>query len=131
LVVYVDSSVLLAELLAELRRPPAELWSLSLTSSRLLEYEVWNRLHARGAGDSHRQAADNLIKRVDLIELSPVVLERAIQPFPVLVRTLDGLHLSSALYMHQRRRALTFATYDKRLGEAVTAVNLPRFDLPA
>jgi hypothetical protein len=128
LVVYVDSSLLLAELLAEERRPPLELWSRSLTSSRLLEYEVWNRLHARGAGDSHRQAAHDLIRRIDLIELSPVVLERAIQSFQIVVRTLHGLHLSSALYMHQRRHTLTFATYDKRLAEAAVAVDLPLFD---
>jgi hypothetical protein len=44
---YIDSSVALAYLLAEIRVPAAEFWRSALTSSRLLEYEVWNRIHAR------------------------------------------------------------------------------------
>jgi len=41
--IYVDSSVLLADLLVEPRPPPQELWDEDLASSRLLAYEVWNR----------------------------------------------------------------------------------------
>ena len=37
----------LAHLLAEDRRPPASLWSETLVASRLLEYEIRTRLHAR------------------------------------------------------------------------------------
>ena len=39
---YIDSSVALAYLLAEIRMPAAEFWRSVLTSSRLLQYEVWN-----------------------------------------------------------------------------------------
>jgi hypothetical protein len=39
-VIYLDTSVVLAQLLAEDRRPPASLWSESLVASRLVEYEV-------------------------------------------------------------------------------------------
>jgi len=46
-VIYVDTSVALAQLLAEDRRPPASLWNETLVASRLLEYELWTRLHAR------------------------------------------------------------------------------------
>lgn len=38
--IYLDTSVLLAELLDEERRPPARLWSEPLVSSSLLEYEI-------------------------------------------------------------------------------------------
>ena len=38
--VYLDTSVALAHLLAEDRRPPAGLWQEELVTSRLLEYEV-------------------------------------------------------------------------------------------
>ena len=130
MIVYVNSSVLLAELLAEQRRPPSALWQDALLSSRLLEYEVRNRLHALGAGNSHGPAADNLIRRLDLIELSPVVLERALRPFPAMVRTLDALHLASALYMHQWRDPMHLATYDKRLVAAAIAVDLPLYSPP-
>ena len=48
--IYLDSSVALAHLFAEEQRLPDAVWSEPLTSSRLLEYEVWNRLHAKGVG---------------------------------------------------------------------------------
>ena len=38
--IYVDSSVVLADLLAEPRSPPEALWDKDLASSRLLVYEV-------------------------------------------------------------------------------------------
>jgi hypothetical protein len=47
-VIYLDTSVALAQLLAEDRLPAERIWDEQLVSSRLLEYELWNRLHARG-----------------------------------------------------------------------------------
>jgi hypothetical protein len=44
--IYLDSSVALAHLLAEDRFPPDLLWDQQLVSSRLLECEVWNRINA-------------------------------------------------------------------------------------
>jgi prevent-host-death family protein len=41
--------VMTFELLVEDRPPPPYLWRQPLISSRLLAYEVWNRVHARGA----------------------------------------------------------------------------------
>ncbi|MPZ33784.1 MAG: hypothetical protein GEV13_22805, partial [Rhodospirillales bacterium] len=76
--IYLDSSVALAQLLAEDRTPPGTLWQESLVASRLLEYEVWNRLHARGLGRSHGEEARSLIGRVALVELVPPVLGRAL-----------------------------------------------------
>ena len=46
--IYLDTSVALAHLLAEDRSPPATLWQEQLIASRLLEYELWNRIHAHG-----------------------------------------------------------------------------------
>ena len=42
--IYLDSSVVLSRLLAEDRSPPETLADAALVSSRLLEYEIWNRL---------------------------------------------------------------------------------------
>ena len=51
--IYLDTSVALAHLLAEDRSPPERLWRESLIASRLLEYEVWNRIHAHGLGSGY------------------------------------------------------------------------------
>jgi hypothetical protein len=79
-VIYLDSSVALAHLLAEDRFPTEDLWRQQLVSSRLLEYEVWNRIHARRLDQSHGDAARALIGCVALLELAPPVLARALDP---------------------------------------------------
>jgi predicted nucleic acid-binding protein len=124
-VIYVDTSVLLARLLAEDRSPPDAFWSGALVGSRLLQYETWTRIHARGAGESHGDAARNLLGRVAFLELAPPVLERALEPFPTPVRTLDALHLASACFLRDRDRTLEVATYDDRFASAAEALGLP------
>jgi len=81
-VIYLDTSVALAHLLAEDRSPPDALWEQSLVSSRLLEYELWIRLQARGLGSSHGDAARALLHRLALLELAPPVLARALAQEP-------------------------------------------------
>jgi len=120
--IYLDTSVALAQLLAEDRRPPAELWEETLVASRLLEYEMWNRLHARDLARSHGDALRLLLARVAFLELGRPVLTRALQPFPTPVRTLDALHLASAAYLREHGATVTLATYDGRMREAAAGM---------
>lgn len=130
--IYVDSSVVLAHLLAEVRRPPAKLWDAPLVSSRLLEYEVWNVLHRRSSAEAHGERARDLLKRFDLMKLSPPMLERALDPFAVPLRTLDALHLASLHYLRKERGwRIELATYDQRMADAAEAMGVPLFDLHA
>jgi len=124
--IYLDTSVALAHLLAEDRSPPDSLWNESLISSRLLEYEVWVRVNARSLGGSHADAVRQLLARVALIELAPFVLARALEPFPVAVRTLDALHLASIEFVRaQGQRQLSLASYDDRMITAARCVGIP------
>ena len=122
--IYLDSSVALAHLLAEDCTPPDNLWRQPLVSSRLLEYEVWNRIHARRLGHSHGDAARELIGRLALIELAAPVLARALEPFPIPVRTLDALHLASIEFLLERRQPIELASYDDRLLAAAHALGI-------
>jgi predicted nucleic acid-binding protein len=124
-VIYLDSSVALAHLLGETRSPPASLWEESLVASRLLEYEMWTRVNARGLTRSHGEELRGLLGAVALLELSPLVLARAVEPFPVPVRTLDALHLASMLFLRERGEPITLASYDARLSHAARALGLP------
>jgi hypothetical protein len=126
-VIYLDTSVALACLLTEDRSPPESIWQESLISSRLLEYEIWNRIHARGLGRSHGEEARGLIGRVALIELAPPVLARALEPFPIPVRTLDGLHLASIEFLRARRQTVELASYDERLLAGARALHIPLY----
>lgn len=123
--IYVDPSVLLAQLLAEDRRPPRGLWDEPLIASRLAEYEVWNRIDARSLAESHGEAARQLLARVAMVELSPVALRRALEPFPAPVRTLDALHLASLDYLRAQRLRVTLATYDERMARAAREMSIP------
>ncbi len=81
--IYVDSSVVLAQLLAEDRYPDASFWQEApLVTSRLLEYEVWVRLNGRGLAATHGDDLRLLLGRFAFLELTPHVLARAIDPFP-------------------------------------------------
>jgi hypothetical protein len=123
-VIYLDSSVALAFLLSEDRAPPESLWQESLVTSRLLEYEIWTRIHARGFGGSHGEAVRALLGRVALLELSAAVLSRALDPFPVPVRTLDALHLASIEFLRGRGQTVELASYDDRLSAAARALRI-------
>ena len=120
--IYVDTSVLLAQLLAEDRRPDAALWEQPLVTSRLTEYELWTRVHARKAGRTHGESLRALLGRLAVIELAPPVLARATEPFPQPVRTLDALHLASADWLRAQGQAVTIASYDARLSAAAAAL---------
>ena len=126
---YLDSSVALAHLLVEDRRPPIRLWDGTLVASRLIEYEVWTVLHARNLAGSHGDAATALLGRLALLELSPPVLTRALEAFPVPVRTLDALHLASAEHLRGEGHAVELATYDERMTSAAGRMGIPLFDL--
>jgi hypothetical protein len=113
--IYLDSSVALAHLFGEGKSPAPALWREPQISSRLLEYEIWNRTHARGLAGSYHDAARALIAQVTLVELAPAVLARALQPFPASVGTLDGLHIATIEFLRRRGHSIELASYDNRL----------------
>jgi hypothetical protein len=123
-VIYLDSSVALAHLLAEDRFPPDELWDQQLVSSRLLECEVWNRINAHQLQNSHGDAVRNLIDRVAMIEMIGPVLTRALQPFPVPVRTLDAIHLGAIEFIRAQKQSVQLASYDQRLLSAARLLGI-------
>ncbi|MCY4549915.1 MAG: PIN domain-containing protein [Defluviicoccus sp.] len=129
--IYLDSSVALAHLLAEDRRPPESLWDESLVSSRLLEYELWTPIHSRGLAGSHGEAVRLLIGRVSMLELAPSVLAGALGPFPgpSPLRTLDALHLASCAYLLDHGQPVELACYDRRMTAVARAMEIPLFDL--
>lgn len=129
--IYLDSSVAIAELLAEDRLPPADLWDGSLVSSRLLEYEIWVRLHARGLGEVNAEPARQLLGRMSLIDLSPMVLARALDPFPRSLRTLDALHVASVVYLRENGQPVRLASYDRRMVTVAQALGIPLYELGA
>jgi predicted nucleic acid-binding protein len=126
--IYLDSSVFVAHLLSEDRRPSLDLWTESLASSRLIEIEAWNRLHARGLGDLGDELR-TLLDQLYLLELDSDVIGRAIEPSPIPIRALDAIHLASADCLRRTGRHVSIATYDARMRGAAERMGFELYPL--
>jgi predicted nucleic acid-binding protein len=123
--IYVDTSVLLAQAFVEDRFPDPAIWTEPLVSSRLLEHEVWTRIHAGGLARSHGDVVRRLLEGITFEELDRDVLARSLEPFPLHVRTLDALHLATLEYLRVRGQRLQLATFDSRMRAAAAALGIP------
>lgn len=123
--IYLDTSVALAQLLAEDRCPSPELWDQTLVTSRLLEYELWNAIHRRKLEKSHGDAVVQIVESLAIAELSREILRRATESFPRAVRTLDALHLATLVFLQDQGLEMELASYDRRLIEAAEAMDIP------
>jgi predicted nucleic acid-binding protein len=127
--IYLDTSAALAHLLAQDRHPPDSLWTQTIASSRLLEYELWTRINNRGLFATHGHLVRDLLARIAIVELSLPVLSRALEPFPVPVRTLDALHLASMEFLRLQHQEIILASYDGRLTSAALKMGFRLADL--
>jgi uncharacterized protein len=122
-VVYLDASALVKLLVSEpgsdaLRAFLADV--RSRVTSRIAAVEV-SRAVARRPG-LERVAVDALLGSVSFRELDSGVARIAASVRPVALRSLDAIHLASALTLLPALDA--FVTYDDRLGDAARAQGL-------
>ena len=68
---------------------------------------------------------------IHTVRINRAVLDKAAEPFPTTIRTLDAVHVASALLVRVRMPALRVATHDADLGTAAIAVGLPVIGMPA
>ena len=123
--IYLDTSVALAQLLAEDRRPLAEFWSQPLISSRLLQYEIHNRLNNLQVATAGREIADKLMQRIALIEIVPEVVYRVRKKDGIQLRTLDAIHVASLEFLRGQGVSIELATYDERMRAAAAKLKIP------
>lgn len=128
--IYLDTSVALAWILAESRRPPERIWQEQLVASRLLEYELFVRMISYGRTRERRTACEAVIARIAFVELDRRVLERTLSPFKAKVRTPDALHLATVEFLLARTGNVRLASYDERMCAAATAEGIRLYPLP-
>jgi predicted nucleic acid-binding protein len=107
---------------------PATLWQEELVSSRLLEYEVWNRVRSRNVPQAHA-IVRTLIERIGFFELNRSHLARALEPFPITVRTLDSLHLATIEFLRAQGNEIALATFDRRMTAAAQALGIALYQM--
>ena len=131
MIVYLDASVVLRILLRQPKRLAAwGRWEAAY-SSELLGIEsrrVIDRLRVQAALNDHELAdvhhdLTRIERAIGAIPLTRPVLHRAALPMPTTVKTLDAIHLASALLLRERRTtSLTFATHDPQQLRAARAL---------
>lgn len=128
--VYVDSSVLLRIVLGEPNR--LRIWTkiANPVSSQLVRLESLRtidraRIRLRVSDHEvsrHRKNVMELLDSFTLIAVDSVILERAAEPFPTLLGSLDAIHLASALLAVEEYEELSVATHDEELATAAQAI---------
>ncbi len=124
--IYLDSAAVMKLVHAEpetaaLRAWLAERAEIGWTSSVLVEVESFRAL-ARYAPQAVTRLP-TMLDQIELVDLTPRIRAMAQAIEPVTVRSLDAIHLATAL--HLRSALASFVTYDKRLLAAAQAADLP------
>ena len=138
MILYVDSSVLLRVVLGERGRLKEWRRSERWISSELVRLECLRTIdRARlqiGLADEavaeRRASVLEYLRAFDLVRLNRGVLDRAAEPFPTALGTLDALHLASALAAREVVPDLRFATHDRELGLAARSVGFRVLGVP-
>jgi predicted nucleic acid-binding protein len=137
--VYLDSSVLLRVVLGEPERLPIWPKITAPITSELVRLECLRTIdRARirlGLDDAtvatRRRAILEAIESLQLISIDRRVLERAAEPFPTSLGSLDAIHLASALLARDQIEGLSLATHDVELGLAAQSMGFSVYGLPA
>ena len=124
--IALDSSALVKLVLDEPESAALETWlsarvPLTVTASDLVRVEVIRAVARTGSAGVPRARA--LLAGVDLVPMSPDVLEVAADLAPPSLRSLDAVHLATALSLGSALDA--FVVYDERLAQAATDAGLP------
>jgi hypothetical protein len=136
--VYLDSSVVLRPLLAQSN--PLATWGSwdAAYASDLLGIEcrrAIDRLRLEGLFDDKQVAhageqLSSIEHTISRIRLSASIVREASRTMPTIVKTLDAIHLASAIVLRDRRGIdLIFATHDDQQATAARALGFTTIGL--
>jgi predicted nucleic acid-binding protein len=127
---YVDASVLLRRVFAQTGRLAK--WDEITTpiSSELIRLESLRTIDRARITHSledaevaeRRRAVLAALESFELVPIQQPILQRATEPFPTLVGSLDAIHLATALLARRHVEELELATHDEELALAAHAV---------
>ena len=131
MIAYVDSSVILRLVLGQAGALREWKQLDGGATSVLTEVECLRTLDRVRLGEGiadleiaeRRAAIYEIMDTLALIDVTRTILNRAGQPMPLALGTLDALHLASALgWRESVEESLVVATHDARLGAAARAL---------
>ena len=132
MVAYLDASVLLRHILLGEEPIRHALEFPRVVSSELIEIECRRVLHrCRLAGELTdetltvaRERLDEVLAGIDLLEMSMQIKQRAMDPFPVNVRTLDALHVATALMVGEDAGGVALFSHDEGMNRCARSLGI-------
>ena len=128
--IYLDSAAVVKLVHAEPESQALRDWldqqaEIGWVSSVLAEVESFRALYRHAPEAVAR--LHPVLDLIDLVDLDPRIRILAQAISPATVRSLDAIHLATAL--HIRAQLTAFVTYDQRLADAATSAGLT-VDMP-
>ena len=132
MVAYLDASVLLRHILLGEEPIRHALEFPRVVSSELLEIECRRVLHrCRLTGELTdetltvaRERLDEVLAGIDLLGMSMQIKQRAMDPFPVNVRTLDALHVATALMVGEDAGGVALFSHDEGMNRCARSLGI-------
>jgi predicted nucleic acid-binding protein len=134
MIVYLDTSVVLRHLFGQGEPLAADDWHgaysseiLGLEARRVIDrMRLESALNDDGVARAH-EALAHMEQSIHCMFLTRPILRRAALPMPTVVKTLDAIHVASALLFQERTGDnLTFATHDP---QQATCARAPGFKI--
>lgn len=132
MITYIDTSIIVRHLLGEPAPYPIERFLEGYTSeiARIEALRAIDRLRIQAQWTAEMvmdriRVLTALMATLKEVPLQQPILRRAAEPFPTIVKTLDALHLATALLTAaQLSKPLVFLTHDCQQGIAAQAAGL-------
>lgn len=120
---YLDASAIVKLVVSEAESGALHRWFVEaerLATSRVGLVETVRATSRMPVDRDHRS---NVLANLEVLELTAEIADRAGDIQPAALRTLDAVHLASAIALGTEVDA--FVTYDDRLASAARAIGLP------
>ena len=122
-VAYADASALVKLILLEADSGAVHRWFTEAPRIATSRIGVVETIRASSRRNHDAAQRDRVLEEVEIIDLSPAMAAAAAALRPPLLRTLDTIHLATAMALLPDLDA--FVTYDDRMAEAARAIGLP------
>lgn len=124
---YADTSALVRLIVPEAESEALRSWigeeDAEFASSDLARTELRRAILRSSVDTAGASRARDLLRRLTLLSLTPELLDQAGSLTPNTLRSLDAIHLISALALGDDLSAVV--TYDERMAGAAVALGLP------
>ncbi len=122
-IAYVDSSALTKLVLDEPESAAMRRWYVEAEQVLCSRIGIIETRRAVARGRYEPGHLDVIMASLQIVELEPGIARQAASVGPATLRTLDAIHLATAVAL--RSEVGAFVTYDDRLAEAARAAGLP------